>query len=484
MSLSRDVIESLPLADRIRERERLFDASIQRQARSVMRLTKANQKSLSDNPVLDALNRRLPNRPKVWQTPSVKTALSVPAIQRAVSLISSTVGMLSMQGYRSGIVMDGMEGRADAPRLVVRPDPDETPYTFFSTSAANMAKYGEVIWWIPTRDTDGLPAALVNVPLREVLVEMNWIDRRRPIYRWGTVEGTRYSPANPEGRFVHIRYPLGEPYALRGEGPLQLNAAAVSVSVESQEWAANFYGAGGFPREIVKWVNELNPTRTDDQGLPDPTGLSEAERFKTDYMYRDNNTPIIIDGRIESIAPIPVDPQGAQMLEARLHQNGDAARMFGLQGHFLEYVQRGTSLTYQSLEMAFTELVRTCLQPLYLEPFEQAMSDLLTRSTVARFNTKGFLRADVKTRFEVYNIGIPLGIYDAAYAQREEGILPGDVEFAPVPAAQPGVIPSAIPNVGSVLSVRCPKCNKFLARSLGPGSELDCPRCKAEVRVA
>lgn len=472
------VPETLSLDERIRARDRLIDANIRH-------LAKRPTKTLSDDPVIDALNRRLPNRPKVWKVPTVKTALSVPAIQRAVSLISSTVGMLSMQGYRGGIVMDGMDSRPDSPRLVVRPDPDQTPYAFFSTSAANMAKYGEVIWWIPTRDADGLPAALVNVPLREVLVTFNWNDRRRPYYRWGQVEGTRYSPANPDGQFVHIFYPLGEPYALRGEGPMQLNAAAISVSVEAQEWAANFYGTGGYPREIIKHAGELGPQRTDEFGNVDPSGMSEAERLKADWMFRDNNTPAVIDQRIESITTNPVDPQGAQMLEARLYQNGDAARMFGLQGHFVEYVQRGTSLTYQSLEMAFTELVRTCLQPLYLEPIEQAMSDLLTRSTVARFNVKGFLRADIKTRYEVYALGIANGIIDAAYAQKEEGILPGDVEFAPVPASQPGVIPPFIPTVGSVLSnARCPKCNKLLAKTLASGSAVDCPRCKTEVRVA
>lgn len=435
-------------------------------------------RTLSDNPVLDAVNARIPNRPKVWTAPSVPVALSVPAIQRAVSLISSTTGMLTMQAYRNGVVMDR------PPNIVVRPDPDQTPYAFFSTAAANMAKYGEVVWWIPTRDADGLPAALVNVPLRELLVTFNADDRRRPHYRWGKEEGTRYSPANPTGAFVHVFYPLGEPYALRGYGPLQLCNAAVSVAVEAQEWAANFYGTGGWAREIIKHAGELDPTRRDAQGLADPDGLAEAERLKADWMYRDNNTPAVIDQRIESISTNPVDPQSAQMLEARLHNNGDVARMFSMSGHWVEYVQRGTSLTYQSLEMAFTELVRTCLQPLYLEPLEQAVSDLLTRSTVSRFNTKGFLRADVKTRFDVHGIAIDKGIYDAEYARREEGIDPGDVEFAPVPAPQPTAIPQYIPAVGTVLAVRCPKCNKFLAKSLGSGSELDCPRCKAEVRVA
>jgi phage portal protein BeeE len=413
-----------------------------------------------------------------YYLPTVAQALGVPSIQRAVSLIASTTGMLTMQGFRNGEVM------AEPPKLISRPDPDETPYTFYSMTAAQLAKYGEFVWWIATRDSDGNPAALVNVPLNELRVDRNPDNRRYPKYMWGGEVGTRYSPANPTGIFVHKKYPIGEPMALRGEGPLQLGQIAVSISVESQVWAANFYGGGGHPSDIIKHASQLDPTLRDEQGNPDTdAGLSEADRLKAQYAARDPNTPLIIDQSIESIMAGKIDEAGAQMLEARLHQNGDAARLFGLPGKFVEYVQSGTSLTYQTLESAFTDLVKTCLQPLYLEPIEQAMSDLLTRSTAARFNVKGFLRADIKTRYEVHGIAIDKGIYDAEYAQREEGIIAGDVEYAPIPFAPPQAIPTPLAKAAS-LAVRCSSCNKLVARSLGPGSELDCPRCKAEVRIA
>src|SRR6185436_13125992 len=101
-------------------------------------------------------------------------------------------------------------------------------------ATGNMAKYGEIVWWVASEDNDGLPSALVNVPLRELQVEEKTKDRRYPKYKWGKEEGTRRTPANPTGRFVHIFYPLTEPYALRGEGPMQLCGAAISISVESQ----------------------------------------------------------------------------------------------------------------------------------------------------------------------------------------------------------------------------------------------------------
>jgi HK97 family phage portal protein len=424
------------------------------------------------------INRRTYPNAGAWRVPTVAEAMTVPAIFRAVTLISSTTGMLSMQGFRNGNPMD------EPPVLIVRPDPDEAPGVFYETTAANMAKYGEFVWWIASRDSDGNPQALVNVPLNELRVDDNPDNRRRPKYQWGNIKGTRWTPANRSGEFVHRKYAGTEPFALRGEGPLQRTKAAVSIAVEAQTWAANFYGDGGKPRDIIKHSGQLDPTLRDEYGNPDEeSGLSEADRLKAQYIARDNNTPIVIDSLIEDITHPSIDVGGAQMLEARIHQRGDAALSFGLPGHFLEYVQSGTSLTYTTLETAFGELIKVCLQPLYLEPIEQAISDLLPRSTIARFNIKGFNRADIKTRYEVHGIAIEKGIYGPEYAQREEGILPGDVEYAPVPFQPPAAVPTSIPRAISI-EPRCPSCNKLVARALGAGSELDCPRCKAEVKVA
>jgi phage portal protein BeeE/phage FluMu protein Com len=442
------------------------------------------QKQLS-TPLEDILARQSGSLRRVWKPVSVPTALGVPAIQRAVSLIASTTGMLSVQAYRDGVPMP------DPPPIVVRPDPYQTPGAFYSGSAANMAKYGEIVWWIATHDGDGLAAALVNVPLNELQVRENQSDRRLPFYAWGDRTGTRYSGANREGRFVHVMYPTVEPFALRGSGPLQICGAANSVAVESQEWAANFYGEGGQPSTIIKKAGILSPTKLDPETwLPmdplDPDyetkGRSEADLLRDQVIARANNTTMVTDDgySVDLTSPNTI---GAQMLDARSFNNGDAAREFGIPGPLLEYQQPGGSLTYQNRTELKGALLEMCLMPLYLEPMEQALSDLLTRSTVARFNVKGFLRADIKTRFEVHKLAIDSGVYDAPYAQREEGIAPGDVEFAPVPFAPPVALPAPIRRMSAGLQdARCPKCNKFLAKTLGPGSELDCPRCKTTVR--
>ena len=409
------------------------------------------------------------SQPRPWRRASVAEALGVPAYQRAVALIASTTGMLSMQGYQNGALMD------DPPRLIVRPDPNRTPYYFYSKTAADMAKHGEFVWWIATRDSLGFPAALVNVPLFELSVTENPGNRLYPLYQWGDKKSTRYSPANPAGSFVHEVYPLGDPLALRGAGPLQLTGAAVSVSVEAQEWAANFYSSGGQGGTVIRTAIEYTQ--------------DEADLLKARWANSPTNVPRVITPTIESVEYQDVNPQGAQMLDARENQNGEASRTFGIPGSLLEYVASGSSLTYQNRAELKGALIELCLMPLYLEPMEQAMSDLLPRSVVARFNVKGFLRADIKTRFDVHKIAIDSGIYPAEFAQREEGIIAGDVEYAPVPASPPSAVPDSVPWALSrgPSEVRCTgsltirgqsqRCNRLLSTA-GPFHGM-CPKCKA-----
>ena len=107
------------------------------------------------------------------------------------------------------------------------------------------------------------------------------------------------------------------------------------------------------------------------------------------------------------------------------------------------------------------------------------MSDLLTRSTVARFHVDGLLRADIKTRYDVYKTGIESGVLSVELAQEMEGIAPGDVENAPIPFAPPSAVPTTVPLMAtrSGGELRCKSCNRLLAEHATPPYRIRC-RCK------
>lgn len=424
--------------------------------------------------------------PRPWRVASVREALGVPAIFRAASLIANLTGSLSMRALKNEV----QTSPQDRPAIIVRPDPNRTPRDFYRDTAWNLAKYGEAWWFVSGRDSDRVAKSLYNVPSpAEVQVERDPKDPIRPIITWrnrSTRDGTLRREDMRQLTF------LLDDEGLRGLGPLQLCGAAVSVAVESQEWAANFFAAGGYPNIWIKAAGDLSGSpdgwSTEDQ--TDVGAESEIMRLKEQWISTAPNTPKITDEGIIDIKQFDVNAQGAQMLDARNANNGDAARMFGVPGSLLEFQQEGSSLTYQNLEGEFTKMVRGCLRPGYLEPIEQTMTDLLVRSIVSRFNTEPIENPDMKTRYEVYGLGIDKGIIDVAYAQAKEGLLPGDVENAPVP------LPLAVPSIPLARAdsgeVRCDglrtrrrggipyiaKCDKLLASNgvfVG-----HCSRCKKQ----
>lgn len=438
-------------------------------------VTRAGLSQWEDFPDLETQLAALHGAPRPWRMPSIMEALSVPAVFRAVSLIANTTGALSVEAFRHGVKLEP----EDRPALVIRPDPFTTPRTFYRDTAYNIVTRGESWWWVAKRDPDGNPMSLLNIPPREVVVEEDPADRRYPIIRWRDK-----IMANRDMRQVTY---LREPGALRGMGPLQVCGAAVSVAVEAQEWAANFFSSGGHPSILIKSAVELDE--------------ADATNLKSQWIDDYNNIPKVIDPGIEDVKELGQNAQGSQMLASRDYANGEVARMFGIPGSLLDYSTAGSSLTYQNLEGELTKWVRTGLWPNVLEGVEQELSDLLTRSTVARFNVDALQRADIKTRFDSYKVGIESGVLTPEIAQEREGILPGDVEQAPMPLAPPAAVPSAaaltramaaaVPTApAQIAEVRCDgmhskkrsgvaylgRCNRLLSTT---GSFVGtCPRCK------
>lgn len=408
------------------------------------------------------------HRSQAWRPASIEEALGVPAILRAVSLIAATTGSLSMEAYQNGALMAGVP-----PRIIVRPNPFSTPYAFFRDTAYYHASRGEFWWWVAHRDVDGIADSLYPVPPWEITVQQNNENRLRPLIQW---QGREMRNED----MVHQMY-LPDRTGLRGIGPLQLCGAAASVAVESQSWAANFY-AGKLPSAIGKTDMDL------DEG--------DIEALDAQWREKENsNLPRWLGNGI-SLEPFAIDPERAQLTQSREFQVGEAARMFGMPGPLLEYSAPGSSLTYQNNESVWREFQAGCLSPYYLEPIEQAMSDLLTRSTVARFNLAQLLRSDAKTRWEIYEIaGKVVGIEAAdLIARQAEGLAPGNIDFAPVPQTPPSAIPTILPpdrmpQLRSAEPVRCGgkrvvrgilrPCNKLLAEA-GPFTGT-CPRCGTAV---
>ena len=397
-----------------------------------------------------------------WRVASVDDALGSPAIFAAVALISNTIARLSLEAFRRGVLMP----QEDAPRLILRPDPFSTLRSFLQRSAYYLATRGELWWWVAVRDPiDNSPMSLYPVPPWEVVVEPNPRSRLRPEIRWSD-----RVIANEDMK--HIVYLPGRDG--RGFGPLQKCGAAVSVAVESEHWAANFF-SGTLPSIIGTTEQEMSG--------------DELIEMDKQWLEKPPNLPRWLTSGLR-LSEAPFNPEKAQLRDVRDANVGDAARMFNMPGGLIEFQMGGSSLTYRSDETVWSDFQRRCLSPHYLEPMEQELSDMLTRSTVTRFNLDQLLRGSAKERMEIHKLAIDAGIYDADYAAQREGITPGAVDFAPVPMALPQAIPPSLPpdrqlaaSRASMREIRCERCGRVAGRVSG-AAEIRCKRCGAMVVAA
>jgi HK97 family phage portal protein len=95
----------------------------------------------------------------------------------------------------------------------------------------------------------------------------------------------------------------------------------------------------------------------------------------------------------------------AQFLETRKFTAGQiAAMLFRLDPADIGIGVEGSSITYANLEQRNTRRVQVALMPWVIR-LEAALSTLVPGRQL-KFNLNGLLRADLKTRYESYAIGV------------------------------------------------------------------------------
>lgn len=337
---------------------------------------------------------------------TIREALGIPAIWRAVSLLATVAASLNLKEYLN-------QNEIDAAPVVRRPCREWTPGAFTRDSVFYMASRGEAIWLVTERDFTGKASSIL--PIAPETVKADWNQRR--LFNWRTANDE--TPI-PDQDVVHIPF-MRDPSTGRGMGPMQMCGVALNVAREADVWASRFY-VGSVPSLFLDSespISEEESTRVKEQWLKDPPNVP-----KVGYGFDPKS--------------IGFDAEQAQMLQARMHNRGEAAVMFGIPGKMLEYAESGSSLTYTNVGGLATELVRLTLAPGYLEQIEQAFSDLRPVGHEVRYDVAGFERADVKTRYDIHKTAIETGVYDAEYAARQEGIEGGSPEVVPAPLRRVG----------------------------------------------
>jgi len=142
---------------------------------------------------------------------------------------------------------------------------------------------------------------------------------------------------------------------------------------------------------------------------------------------RNNRKPAVISGA--KFEPLSIKPEESQFVESQRLNVASIARIYGVPPELIAG-ESGGSLTYASVEQRALDFLTFSVRP-WLVRVERAVSALLPRTQVARFNAGGLVRTSLKERYEAHETGIRAGFLLPNEARDLE-------DMAPLPAPTPG----------------------------------------------
>lgn len=339
-------------------------------------------------------------------TVSPNKAMSLVSVYRSVSILSGAVEQMSLDVYRNDAVID-------SPALIKSPSLDITRAAFLQQSMTSLALYGNTYWLLSraganeaVQDIEVLNPALVTIELDD---------------RTGRVKNYRYGDKSyPLWRIKHLKL-IRVPGSYVGLGPIQAAQASLVGATDLRDYANNWFYSGGVPSGVLKSDQVLNQIQSD--------------AIKERFLSAQSAHGVAVLGQGLNYQPIYLSPKDAQFIESQQWTKTDIATLFGVPALYL-HADAGNNQSYsnqQQVDIAFMKFTVSK----YMREIEDALSELLPRGQVVKFNPESLLRTDTKSRYEGHALALANGWMTTNEVRAIEGlpaISGGDV-LAPKPAA-------------------------------------------------
>lgn len=332
------------------------------------------------------------------------SALSIPSVFSAVSLIADSVGQLPLKVQRRT-----ERGAADDPQhpayelLHSLPNPEMTSIDMRSALQGHLLLRGNGYAEIQ-RDVSGRPRAIW--PLRPDCMTVTRDAQRRLVYlyrlpsgqdvKWTWDSSTLQSPP-----LLHLR---GFGYdGLVGYSPLTLHRETFGLAKAAEEFGARWFRNGSRPSGVLHTEQVL----TDDVRLR----LKAAWDATTKGLSNAHRVAVLEQGI--QWQQIGVNAEDAQMLETMRDVDGRVAAIFRVPPHLIGLTERSTSWG-TGIEQQNIQFLQLSLMP-WLVRWEQSLArDLLSVKGFAthqiRFVVQGLLRGDMTSRSAYYRDMLDRGV--------------------------------------------------------------------------
>lgn len=352
--------------------------------------------------------------------------LSIPAVARGRGLLISLIAEMEPVAWANGYPL------VDQPRVLLRPAPGVTRHDYLVELAASLIDHGDAYLWQPKsgRNASGYPDVSIVLPHGEV--EASWADRSR-LFRRYAWQGRELVAGGTSPEIVHvaINRAAGE---LTGHSPLEAIEDSLARIIAAELFAEDWFETGAVPAATLKYEGTL----TDD----------EAEKAQARWVAkRREHLPAILP-RGWDLKESGADPEKSQLLDTRRWGVLEVARGLGIvPAELLLAEVGGSSLTYQNSALMLDNLVRVTVQPMYLAPIEEALSDLLPGTQATRFDPSELFRLQTADRWNAYAAGLGAGFLTLPQIDRWEGWrrdVPPPIPAALAPTPRPIETPALV----------------------------------------
>lgn len=375
------------------------------------RSTDYTEYSLNDPALLDFLGIS-PSEVNVYG----KNALKEATVYACIKILAESLSKLPLKTYR-----EDENGVNKAVKhylyklLKLRPNPYMSASDFAKCNETQRNIYGNAYVNIET-DEKGRIVAFWPIDASRVRI---WIDDiglfSSKNHIWYEVDvGTERRKLMPN-EILHFKSGVTLD-GIVGVPPLDYLRATVENAAAAGRFINNFYKQGLQVKGIVQYVGDLNPEAQ----------KKFREKFEEMSSGLKNSHRIALMPIGYEFKPISLTMSDAQFLENTELTIRQIATAFGIKMHQLNDLSRATHTNVAEQQRQF--YVDTLLPILTM--YEQEMTyklfldSELDAGYYVKFNVDSILRADIKTRYEAYAIGIQNGFLEPDEARAKEDLPP------------------------------------------------------------
>lgn len=303
-------------------------------------------------------------------------ALSLAAVFRATSILSTAIKQLTIHLYRDGVELTSL------PLWVRQPDPKVSRAAFLEMTVNSLSLSGNAYWRVTRNSTRNEVIKLEVLNPFDLLIQTD--DYGNVLYY--VYRGTEKLSLTDISHLSLYRSP-GNVYGL---GPIQTAQKELLAITSTRDYVSEWFAAGGTPAGILKT----------DQFLSGEDAQAAAEAWNA---LGSGKTAVL--GQNLSFQSTYLSPKDAQFLETQSFGVEQVARLFGIPINLMQSAISGGSMTYSNIEQELISFTRFTLAAYYIE-IEEAMTGLLPRGTDAKMNVDALLRSDTLTRYQAHQIAL------------------------------------------------------------------------------